>query len=314
MRSHDLSLLQLRYNMRAFPVAMVGVGWVLWLLRDRIRLRFAVWAVAALALAVTIPVLWSTMKTYPYQFNESAFVAAVETGEDQAGTKSVGGYDVGMLDALEMANFINGRVDEESSIFTDDESVTQEVMLLGGRPDLFFDRIDRGDEKWRPVLADPWGEVDYILLSKGRFAPDQIQDCYPSALDGEMPGTETLLENDEFILLAVDSERPRNAPEEFPVRLLTEPLMNQVSGPGGRPRSARASGAGGSNAVARRRLTTVLNRRARPSARMRAGAVTRCRERLATVIEARLVSVLASSRSAAPPGLLWSFTSTVGST
>ena len=216
LNSHDLSLLQLRYNMRALPIVIVAVGWLCWLARDRARLRIGVWAASVLVLAATIPIVWSTMKTYPYQFDESAFVAAISTGEDQAGTRSIGGYEIGLTEAEEMADYIDGRITKPSSIFTDDESITQEVMLLGGRPDLFFDRIDRGDEKWRPVLASPWGRTDYILLSRSTFAPDQIQQCYPSAKRGRMPGTTLLQSNDQFVLLSVDERAPRGERAPFP--------------------------------------------------------------------------------------------------
>jgi hypothetical protein len=117
----------------------------------------------------------------------------------------------------EMADYIEDHgLEQPNSIFTDDESVTQGVMLISGRPDAFVDRIDIGDEKWQPILADPWGEVPYLMVSKGDFAPDQIQECYPGSVRGTMPGTELIHENPSFALLSVDEKRPKGAGGAWP--------------------------------------------------------------------------------------------------
>ena len=44
-------------------------------------------------------------------------------------------------------------------------SVTFSVMLLSGRPDVFWDRIDRGDDEWLAARDRPWGRVAYVLAS-----------------------------------------------------------------------------------------------------------------------------------------------------
>ena len=46
------------------------------------------------------------MQTYPHQNLEQAFTRAIVTGEDQEGTASRGGFQVGIAPEREMANYI----------------------------------------------------------------------------------------------------------------------------------------------------------------------------------------------------------------
>lgn len=217
--SHDESLLQLRYNMRAMPMALIGAGWLFWLYRGR-AVRASIYVLTAAALAISLPLTWHTMDSYPYQFGEQAFVRALSTGGNRQGTTSIGGYRIGVAADRQMADYVLAHVTQPNSILTDDAQ-TFSVMLASGRPDLFLDRIDKGDRPWHRMLADPYGRVGYILVS--RFGqPDQVHECYPRILRGEVPGTRVAFGNSLFVLVSVVRRAPpavagRRFPADCPI-------------------------------------------------------------------------------------------------
>ena len=84
LQSRRVSLLQLRYNMRAMPIALVAAAWIIHSLGRR-SARVAATVLAAAGLAVSIPVTWHMMDTWRYQYHERSFVVALKTGEDLEG-------------------------------------------------------------------------------------------------------------------------------------------------------------------------------------------------------------------------------------
>jgi hypothetical protein len=188
------SYLQLRYNMRAMPIALAGVAW-LYLLARR-RQRIAVWGVTLVALLVSVPVTARTMETFRIQFREAAFVHAVE-GRGKL-RDQLGG-------ARQAARYVTEHVHRKNAILTDD-SETFAAMLLSGRPDLFFDRIDRGDSGWQAALDAPFGKVDYVLVIPG--GPDLIVRRYPKIASGGQPGFTPVFRAGKYVLVRVSARPP----------------------------------------------------------------------------------------------------------
>lgn len=149
--SHADSYGQLRYNMRAMPIAVIGVGWIC--LRLKGRARVAAWAAAVAVLALSLPVTWHTMRVYPNQYEETAFVKVLTTGQRR----------IDLVPYRRMAAYITSRAPGRDAILTD-AAVTFPVMLLSSHPDWFLDRIDKGDTYWLSVLHSPYGKVRYMLL------------------------------------------------------------------------------------------------------------------------------------------------------
>ena len=56
---------------------------------------------------IALPAAWWQMKTYPHQNLEEAFTRAIETNEDQEGTSSRGGFQVGIAPERTIAQFID---------------------------------------------------------------------------------------------------------------------------------------------------------------------------------------------------------------
>lgn len=152
-------LYQLRYNTRTMPLVIVGVAWLYRQAAARWA-RETLWFLAVACLVVTIPVTWHMMKTYRYQFDERAFVQALETGRDQS--RNVSGVDP--LSDRAMARYIVSHVRTNGAVLTDDTQ-TFGILLASGRPGLFFDRIDENDARWAEVARQPHGKVRYLLLS-----------------------------------------------------------------------------------------------------------------------------------------------------
>jgi hypothetical protein len=188
------SYLQLRYNMRAMPIALAGVAW-LYLLARR-RQRVAVWGVTLVALLVSVPVTARTMETFRIQFREAAFVHAVE-GRGKL-RDQLGG-------ARQAARYVTEHVHRKNAVLTDD-SETFAAMLLSGRPDLFFDRIDRGDSGWQAALDAPFGKVDYVLVIPG--GPDLIVRRYPKIASGGQAGFTPVFRAGKYVLVRVSARPP----------------------------------------------------------------------------------------------------------
>ena len=75
------------------------------------------------------------------------------------------------------------------------------MISLTGRPELFFDRVDKGDDEWQKILANPDGNVQYMLVQK--TDADLIVQKYPGAVDGTVPGLVPVVSNDRYSLLEV---------------------------------------------------------------------------------------------------------------
>ena len=210
LRTADPNLLQLRYNMRAMPIAMMGVAWLYWVWNSR-GSRIAIWTASLAILVFAIPVTWKTMETYSYQYEENVFLRALETRDDQEGNIGIAGYPIGIAAERDMADFIKENVGEDEVIQTDD-SQSLGVMLLSGDPGRFFDRIDKGDGEWFEQLEDPWGEVEYFLVATNERCRepcvDLVRERYEGILTDDFPGLEIVFETDRYALVAVDETRP----------------------------------------------------------------------------------------------------------
>lgn len=197
------SFLQLRYNMRAMPIAFLGLAWLC--SRPQRRSVRALAGIAAIA-AVTacIPVTWHAMKTYPFQYEESVFARALTTGADQEGKGAIGGYHVGIGAEKQMAAYIVAHLHRRHSIFTDDAQ-SLEVMLISGRPDLYFDRIYKGDAQWYRILDHPFGRVRYFLLSTYAPSLDLIQVRFTGIAKHGPSWVSTVFANGRYKLLRIAS-------------------------------------------------------------------------------------------------------------
>ena len=84
-------------------------------------------------------------------------------------------------------------------------------MLLSGRPDLFWDRIDKGDAKFLDVRDAPWGKVDYMLIS--RWARDDLLAVrYPRVRTNTEPGLKLVYQTERWLLLSVAYHTPARGP------------------------------------------------------------------------------------------------------
>ena len=196
-RSGAQSYLQLRYNMRAMPLALVAVAWLYLIARP--HWKRLTWAASLAAVVGSIPFTAYAMENYKFQYLERDFMAAI------LHDRSLGRPLVG-VDA--MARYITAHDRLQNSILADD-SQTFSVMLRTGRPDLFWDRIDRGDGEWRDTLLSPWGRVRYMLIA----SEDLIAQRYPLLYEGRtVRGMslvyETRQRTQKFILVRVAAHRP----------------------------------------------------------------------------------------------------------
>jgi hypothetical protein len=205
-RTGSPGFFQLRYNMRVMPVAMVGVAWLLVIFVRRWQ-RLAIWTGAFVLLLAALPTTWHLMETYKSQFLEQAFTRAIATGKDQEGTRSEGGYIVGVAPERDMATYIRTRFHSDKQILTDDAK-SFAVMLFTGKPALFVDRIQKGDASWLEVRRSPWGKVSYLLVSKASL-DDLVNLRYPFTWQGKVPGMTPVYQNSRWALIRVARHAPR---------------------------------------------------------------------------------------------------------
>lgn len=206
--SDDQSLLTLRDSMPMYITAFVGAGW---LYRSFVGFRLVIFAATTVILLLGMFTAWRGMKNYPFQSLEQAFTRALFSGDDQEGTSSRGGFTVGIASEARMADYINTRIPQKKNSILADDAQTFGVILLSGRPQNIFDRIDKGDSKFRQVLESPYGKVDYMLLTTNARSADIIRERYPTAADGQVPGLQPVFRTPRYALLKVSPTRIETA-------------------------------------------------------------------------------------------------------
>lgn len=187
----------------ALPILLFAVIGAIWLARSADAGNTMVTALLVLGLLVSIPWTFQAMKTYRYQNLESSFAAAVSTRQSQEGAQTINGEVVGIVSEQAMADYILNNVTRRSSILTDNAQ-TYAVMLLTGRPDLFFDRVDKSDGPWKEAAADPAASVDYMLLSTDT-STDLLSRLYPSAATGTDGLLPAVYRTQRYVLVQVPS-------------------------------------------------------------------------------------------------------------
>jgi hypothetical protein len=191
----------------ALPVLIVCVAGVAWLYRILPGMRTLIFVGALAGLALTAIGSWIAMRHYPYQSQEQAFARAISTGADQSGSNSIGGFRVGASSEKQMAAYLNANVEGRSAILTDNAQ-TFGVIMLSGRPEAFYDRVDKGDDTFRDVVARPHGRVKYLLLAK-QVAGDLIRRRYPTAARRVAAGFTVALDTERYLLVEVPTRDPR---------------------------------------------------------------------------------------------------------
>jgi hypothetical protein len=199
--SDRIGVLLLRDGLTVSVTAFIGAAWIY---RNANGARLPVWLVTMALVGAALPLAWDRMQTYPYQSQEQAFVRALETGDDQEGTSSIGGFEVGIAPELRMASFVNRSVSGEHEILTDNAQ-SHSVILLSGRPQLFFDRVQRGDSTWNAVSERPHGRVSYMLIAS-QAEQDLLRQRYPNAAVGTDPGFPVVYRTARYVLVRVPPE------------------------------------------------------------------------------------------------------------
>jgi hypothetical protein len=199
----DFNVLAMR---NALPILIVSVAGVAWMYRILPALRTPIWLLSLVGLVLTGIGSWTAMQSYPFQGQEQAFVRAIQTGADQDGTNAIGGFRVGTSPEQQMASYINAHISGRSTILADNAQ-TFGVILLTGRPQAFFDRVDKGDGTFQQVIRRPYGRVRYMLIAKN-VAGDLIRRGYPTAASRLDAGLTAVFETERYELLSVAARNP----------------------------------------------------------------------------------------------------------
>lgn len=197
--SDDISKIVLR---AALPVALTALFGGAWIYRASNGLRVGVFALTLGFLLVSLPLTWHQMQRYPYQNQEQAFVRSLFSGKDQNGALSRGGFTTGIREESAMAARIKRLVGGRRDAVLTDNAQTYAIVLLSGRPDIFLDRVDKGDSGWRRVLAAPEGRVRYMLLATGAGG-DLIRMRYPQAAEGSSARFVPVYRTGRYVLVRV---------------------------------------------------------------------------------------------------------------
>ena len=221
----SVDVIELRNALPAFAIGSAGMAWVYFKAQS---MRGLVWAVTIGMSVLALPLAWSQMNSFPHQNLEQAFTRAIATNESQEGTSSRGGFQVGVAPEQTMASYIDSRDIASNEILTDNAR-TFGVIALTGRPELFFDRVDKGDDEWRKILASPDGQVQYMLVQKTEA--DLIVQRYPGAEDGTVPGLTPVVSNDRYALLEVTGPQEASEPAGEPSSPAPQPTSPSSSAP-----------------------------------------------------------------------------------
>ncbi|MBB6627270.1 hypothetical protein H5V45_08040 [Nocardioides sp. KIGAM211] len=185
----------------ALPILLIAVIGAIWLARSAEGGNTLVTGLLVVGLLVSIPWTFQAMKTYRYQNLESSFAAAVSSRESQEGAETLNGETIGFISEQAMADYIVNNVTRTNSILTDNAQ-TYGVMLLTGRPDLFFDRVDQSDGPWKKAATDPARYVDYMLLSTNTSA-DLLSRLYPGAATGSDGLLPVVYRTERYVLVQI---------------------------------------------------------------------------------------------------------------
>jgi hypothetical protein len=189
------------------PIAMLALFSAAWVYRVESGWRIAVAVVMLVGLVAAIPLSWDAMRDYRFQNQAQAFTRWVEDQETQEGTKSIGGYTVGVDPEVAMASYINESLPQDEQSILVDENFSYGPMILSGRPVLFADRADEGEGEWEALLDDPFGQVSYMLITTSRGG-DQLRKRYPEAITGGELGMTPIFRTDRYVLIQVSDRKP----------------------------------------------------------------------------------------------------------
>lgn len=229
------------------PLAMLATAGAAYAYHGKSGWRGVSVVALAIGLVAALPLGWIGMKDYRFQNQAEAFTRYVGDRESQEGSTSVGGYTVGLDPELAMARHINRLPHKRDSILVD-ENFSYGVMITSGRPDLFLDRADSGEDNWRAVVDSPYGKVRYMLITTSR-AGDQLRKKWPAAVEGGEPGMTPVFRTDRYVLVEVFETRPEtesdgstSVPQSTP-RPVTPRRPSVPSRDGGTPPAATGPGA-----------------------------------------------------------------------
>ncbi len=189
------------------PLALLAFAGAAWVYRAEESWRVGVAVVMAVGLIAAIPLGWMAMQDYRFQDQAQAFTRWVENRDTQEGTRSVGGYTVGVDPEVAMASYINESIPQEKGSILVDENFSYGPMILSGRPQLFADRADEGEGEWEMLIGDPFGKVSYMLITTSRGG-DQLRKRYPDAISGGELGINPIFRTDRYVLLEVSTNKP----------------------------------------------------------------------------------------------------------
>jgi hypothetical protein len=185
----------------ALPILMIAMIGAIWLARSADEGSTLVAALVIVGLVISIPWTLHSMKTYRYQNLEAPFASAITTGESQEGAETPDGAKVGIVSEQAMAKYIRNNVMRHNSVLTDNAQ-TYAVMMLTGRPELFFDRIDKSDGPWKVAARNPAKYVDYILMSTSDNG-DLLTKLYPDAATGSDAMLPVVYRTPRYVLVRV---------------------------------------------------------------------------------------------------------------
>lgn len=204
-------------------VAVAGAVGAAWVYRAVEEWR-AISALGLLALmALTLPLAWNAMKTYPHQDQEQAFTRFVSSGESQEGTSSRGGYEVGIDPELEMAEEIKRIADGRKNIILTDNAQTYAVILLTGRPGVFVDRIDEGDDEWKANRDNLPKGLEYVLVAL-KAPADEIVRRYPDIVTDSDNHFLPVVTNERYMLARIAVRNGKEAARGEAGQNLVTPL------------------------------------------------------------------------------------------
>lgn len=204
--SSNENLLTLRDSTPIIIAALVGAAW---LYREAEGLRIFIWVGTLVLLLAALPLSWHRMKHYPFQNEEQAFTRQLFSGDDQEGTSSIGGFNVGVRPERQMAEYIKRNVKGHNAVLTDNAQ-TFGVILLTGRPQNFFDRVDKGDNRFNQVVRNPYGKVKYVLYASGASG-DIVRRGFETRIRSGNQGVRQVFRTQRYVLASVTRLRPSSA-------------------------------------------------------------------------------------------------------
>ncbi len=196
----SVDVIELRNALPAFAAGSPGMAWVYFRAES---MRGLVWALTIGLSVLALPLgLVADAVVPPPEPRAGVHPRRLHRTRTRRGRARAAASRSASPRSRRWPSYIDEQDIADNQILTDNAR-TFGVIALTGQPELFFDRVDKGDDEWQAVLANPDGQGRLHARPEDRRRPDPRR-ATRARTDGTVPGLTPVVSNDRYALLQVN--------------------------------------------------------------------------------------------------------------